>query len=300
MEDSALELGSAKILEGISLFWEISAAQMALNEYADYVVIRDSVSSYGNERGQILHRLNDLEFIVAVPRSKINGLPPKFFGREEKAMESFRTRGNPNFKGAEEEANLVSAEGTILDYVSPNYSFLKSTFFPYNFVYKIVESESFRNFSLLKEGANLVWHERKRNSAGVVQGYDFKGSIVYAPLRKTFSAKNGIELYVQPALANSARGKCYYGGLQTTLLLPSIIVYEKEKGLVRGLREEVWKSFMEQFFREREADKQFADKYHPLNVFDTRHRGGWISRGDNYVKAKFKEYSLERIASLKH
>jgi len=271
----------------LSLSLEISAANYFLKEYTDYIMIRDSLSL--RNKVKILHPFNEIELVVAVPRSKIKDFPTELFDsnnlkREAPDFESFKSRGDILFGKEDKEANLVTREKSLS---SVQRFFSSLNVFP-RFIYQIVESESFLDFSLLKENSSLIWYERGR-VANRTEGYGFNGEKVYVDLTKKSSAVNGIDLYIQPPLANSSRGKVYYGGLQTTLLLPGIIAHEKEEGLVKKLHDQVWDNFMEQYSREIKGAPDYS-KYHPLNVFSTRNRGGWEIEGEKYVDERFKYY----------
>jgi len=279
--------------KNLSLSFEISVANDSLKEYTDYIIIRDSISL--GSKGKILHPFNEIEVVVAVPRSKIKDFPTHLFDsnnlkKEAPDFESFKSRGNIPFREENKEANLVTREKSLS---SLQRFFGSLSVFP-RFTYQIVESESFLDFSLLKENSSLIWHEKGR-VANMTEGYGFKGEKVYVTLAKKSSAVNGIDLYIQPPLANSLRGKIYYGGLQTTLLLPGIIAHEKEEGLVKKLHDQVWDSFMEQYSREIRGDPDYS-KYHPLNVFSTRNRGGWEIEGEKYVDERFKDYCRKKIS----
>ena len=307
-----LKLGPS-LLGRISLNFEMDAATTVFGDCADYIIVRDSLSTHSGRNGEILHKGNDLEVIVAIPREKIKKLPGDQLGAEKTAIASFLKRGNTLDNEPCHEVNMVRYEGSFSN------NFLKGLIemspLSYSFVYYLVEAESFLAFAKLQPEGNLIWHERNR-TIDKKQGPGFDGKPVIVTLSKMLavddlkdnrplwhisvgakkkdSPAKMVDLFSQPPLAE---GK-YYGGLQTTLLLPGILFYEREEGLVSGLREQVWKEFVNQFVKEvgpipNERKRSFS----PINVFDTRNRFGWHRRGDDYIHQKMAEELVMTIYS---
>ncbi len=124
------------------------------------------------------------------------------------------------------------------------------------------ESGGLINFLSLKDP--LKWCKRG-SVPEVKEVYGFNGTKMNLSTRPN-SDNNGMNYMVPPL----CEGK-FFGGDRCTFLLPSIVLYEREAGIVENLRNIAWKSAIEQMMKEYGLNPE-PHKASLMNTFDLYHR----------------------------